>query len=169
MTINPHTMDTIDWEVDKNKVPKTLNTLSILSFIGCGIALIGLLVGIFKKPPSEADLQDMQDKLDRAPAFVQKFTGSHSVEMTRKTIENSFSINLLSAIALALCLYGVIRMRNLKKEGFYIYLLGELVVPLATMIIFVGLGLYGSFALALSILIPVLFIILYATQLKYMS
>ena len=169
MTTNPQSQDTIDWEVDKNKLPGSLNTLSILSFIGCGLGLIGMLIGILRKTPSEADLQEMQDKFDRSPEFLKSIMGSHSVELTRKTIENSFSMNLLGFISIALCLYGVLRMRALKKEGFYIYVIGELVLPLASMIIFTGLGLYGSITLAFAILIPLLFVILYATQLKYLS
>ncbi len=169
MTTNPQSKDTIDWEVDKNKLPSGLNTLSILSFIGCGLGAISMLVSIFKKTPSEADLQTMQDKMDQSPEILKSIMGSHSVELTRKTIENGLAINLLSVIALVLCFYGVLRMRALKKEGFYIYVLGELVLPLATTIIFIGLGLFGSFTLAFLIGIPLVFVILYATQLKHLS
>lgn len=169
MTTIPQSQDTIDWEVDKNKLPKTLNTLSILTFIGCGLGTISLLWGLFKKPLSETDFQDMQDKYDKAPDFVKSIMGSHGVELARKSTENNFSISILTLICIALCLYGAIRMRALKKEGFYIYVVGELILPLATSIIFVGLGLYGSFTLLLFIAIPLLFIILYARQLKYLS
>jgi hypothetical protein len=169
MTTIPQSQDPIDWEVDKNKIPKTLNTLSILSFIGCGFGIIGLVVNLFKKTPTETDFLEMQDKYDKAPDFVKSIMGAHGVEMARKTTENNFSISLLSIIAIALCLYGILRMRALKKEGFYIYVIGELVVPMLTIGIFVGFGLYGGFVLAMSILIPILFIILYAGQLKRLS
>jgi hypothetical protein len=168
MTTIEQSPDTIDWEV-KNKLPKTLNTLSILTFIGCGLGMISPIVSIFKKPISEADLQDMQDKYDKAPDFVKSIMGSHGVEMTRKTMENNFSIMMLTVVGIALCFYGALRMRALKKEGFYIYVIGELVVPFLTIGIFIGFGLYGAFTMAMTVVITALFIILYATQLKYLS
>lgn len=169
MTDIQQTTDAINWEVDKNKLPSTLNVLTILTFIGSGLALISTIWGLFKAPPSETDLQEMQDKLDKAPDFIKSFSGSHLVELTRKSMENRIPIMVLSLVALGLCIYGAIQMRDRKKLGFYLYVIGELFLPFISMAIFIGLDLYGGFALGIAILIPAVFIILYASQLKHLS
>ena len=78
-------------------------------------------------------------------------------------------ILLLVLVACGLCAYGAYMMRQRKKTGFYIYILGEIVVPLAASLVFIGVGSLGGFAVILGILVPLVFIILYATQLKYLK
>lgn len=163
------TTDAIDWEVDKKKLPTTLNVLTILTFIACGLSGISIIVQLIKGPQSDEDLQAMQEKMDKAPSFLKSFMGTHGVEIARKTMENHFSLMILSLVSLGLCAYGAAQMRGLKKLGFYIYLIGELVLPVLTIMIFIGLSYYSATTLLFTFGIPVLFIILYATQLKYLT
>jgi hypothetical protein len=60
-------------------------------------------------------------------------------------------------------------MRRLKKLGFYVYCIGEIVLPLLTMAIFTGTSVFSGLGFMFGILFYVLFVILYATQLKYMK
>lgn len=76
----------------------------------------------------------------------------------------SSSIQGLAAIV---CLIGVFMMWKLKKTGFYIYTLAQ-VVTVAAPFIFVG-GLAGGLMATLGAIFPVIFIILYALNLKHMS
>lgn len=159
----------IDWEVDKKKVPETLNVLTILTFIGSGLfGLIGLW-GLLKPSPTETELQETQERMDKAPDFMKSIIGPHAVEMARKTAENRIPLLVLTVVAIVLCIYGAIQMRALKKQGFYIYVIGEIVIPLISMFVFVGIGLYGGFNLFMSLFFPLLFIVLYATQLKRLN
>jgi hypothetical protein len=169
MTDIQQTTDPINWEVDKNKLPEMLNVLTILTFIGSGLGAITTVWGLLKPPPSEAYLQDMQDKYDKAPDIVKSFMGPHVVDLTRKTMENRIPLLLLAIVGIGLCVYGAMQMRARKKQGFTIYLIGELALPLISMALFVGFGYYTGFSLALNLFLPVLFIILYASQLKYLS
>jgi len=67
-----------------------------------------------------------------------------------------------------LCLIGAIQMRNLKKTGYYYYIVGEL-APIVLMAGLFGATFFGAFSLLLAALISVIFVILYSTQLKYLK
>jgi hypothetical protein len=162
------TNDPINWEVDKTKLPETLNVLTILTFVGSGLGLISSLYGFFHAQESFDKMEQMQGNLDNAPDFMKKFAGPEMLEMLRKSVENRLPIMLLSVAALLLCIYGAIQMRQRKKLGFAIYTIGEL-LPIATSFIFVGLGVFGGWTLAVTLVFPAVFIILYATQLKNLS
>jgi len=59
-------------------------------------------------------------------------------------------------------------MRKLKKPGFTIYIVGD-VVPFISLCLFIGASTLTGFTGLFSIVITLVFVILYATQLKYMK
>jgi hypothetical protein len=82
---------------------------------------------------------------------------------------------VLNLVASLICLFGVIQMWKLKKMGFYLYLVGE-IAPL--IITFATLGFAAMFSFAggfmaliagLMSIFPILFIILYALNLKHLN
>ena len=75
---------------------------------------------------------------------------------------------LLSLVGYALCLYGANQMRQRKKMGFSLYVIGE-IVPVVALFIFIGTGAMMGVTLVTSLIFPAVFIILYATQLKHLS
>ena len=168
MTTIQQSTEPINWEVDK-KIPQTINVLTILTLIASGLEVLYTIWGMFKGGPTEAELQNIQDKYDKSPDLVKSMMGPNAVEMARRTAENRVSLLILGLVAVGLCIYGALQMRKLKKQGFYIYLIGELVVPLIAMCVIIGLSYYTTFTLTISLIVPVLFIILYAAQLKKMS
>ncbi len=117
MTDIQQTTDAIDWEVDKKKLPEMLRVLTVLTFIACGLFSIYPIIQLIKGPQTEADLQTMQDNMDKVPAFLKNFMGTHAVDIARKTMENRIPILVLGLVALALCIYGAIQMRDRKKSG----------------------------------------------------
>jgi hypothetical protein len=159
--------DLLNWEEPK-KLPDMLNVLTILTFVGSGLFACSALYSFLNAQKSYDNIIKMQDKLDDAPAIVKKFMGPDMIELARKSVENRTPILLLTLIAYGLCTYGAIQMRKLKKTGFSIYVLGEL-LPLVTGLIFIGTTSVGGFAYIFTVLILAIFIILYATQLKHMS
>jgi len=167
MTDNQQT-EILNWDEKKNKLPETLNVVSILSLIGCGLGFILSIWGYIGAPKNYEKLQEMQGKLDEMPAYVKKLAGPEALEMSRKSLENRMPILLLSLVGCSICLYGVLQMRARKKVGFSIYTIGEL-LPLVVSIIFLGMASFGGFAIAFGLIIPLVFIILYATQLKHMK
>ncbi len=93
--------------------------------------------------------------------------GPQALEMARKSYESRFPMLIIGLVAIGLCIYGAMQMRTLKKQGFYMWLIGEL-LPVIGGIIFIGMGMFSGLAM-LGLIVPVLFIILYSTQLKYLK
>jgi hypothetical protein len=159
--------DLLDFPEQK-KLPDMLNVLTILTFIWSGLSIILALLGYVKAPENYAAMVKAQDKLDEMPSFVKKMMGPDPVGMSLKMLDNRVAITLLSLAGAGLCLYGALQMRKLKKGGFSVYILGD-IVPLIGTLIFLGTGTLGTFGSILGLVILLIFILLYATQLKYMS
>jgi hypothetical protein len=157
-----------NWDPDKGRLPGTLNTLTILTYIGCGIGLILSLITFIKAQAFYDDLLAKQGNLDNASDFERKMASPERIEMARKMLENKMPLLLLSLVGYALCLYGANQMRQRKKMGFSLYVIGE-IVPVVALFIFIGTGAMMGVTLVTSLIFPAVFIILYATQLKHLS
>ena len=152
---------------EPKKIPDMLNVLTILTFVGSGIGIVSSIWSFFRAQDSYDKMVEAQSKVDTLPDFAKKFVGPEMVEMTHKALENRVPILILSLISFALCIYGALQMRQFKKAGFTIYLVGEL-LPIVATAIFIGIGFFGGFSI-IGYLIYAIFIILYATQLKYLK
>jgi hypothetical protein len=153
---------------EAQKRPEMLNVLTILTFIGSGLGVLSAIYGYFTAASNYAKIQDVQSKLDGASALVKSLTGPDMMELARKSLENRMPIMLLTIAGCLLCAYGAMGMRALRKTGFSFYLVGE-VLPIITSYVFLGLGSFGGFSMVLALLFPIIFIILYATQLKHLA
>ncbi len=151
---------------EKPTLPSGLNVLTILTFIGCALGFIGGFWTYINADKSYKTLQDAQGKMGDAPAWAKGMMGPEMLEMSRKSMENKLPILLLTLVGCALCLYGALEMRKLKKQGFMLWLVGE-VLPLIGGIIFMGMGMFSGFGLA-ALLFPIIFIVLYLVQRKYL-
>ena len=58
-------------------------------------------------------------------------------------------------------------MRKLQKNGYYMWLIGEL-LPIVGTLIFIGIGFFTG-TTGFFLIFPLLFIILYTTQLKHLK
>jgi hypothetical protein len=146
-----------------------LNVLTILTFVACGIFFLLQLYSFANSKKIYDMAMASQQNIDRAPAFVRKMAGPDPIGQATRNYENRVPIFVLGVVCLALCTYGAIQMRKLKKLGFYVYCIGEIVLPLLTMAIFTGTSVFSGLGFMFGILFYVLFVILYATQLKYMK
>ena len=72
------------------------------------------------------------------------------------------SAGILTILGQIFCLIGVFKMRNLNKEGFALYSIGELGVPIGTAML---LGFLPSLP---SLLFGIVFVVLYGTRLGEM-
>ncbi|HET6255212.1 MAG TPA: hypothetical protein VFE32_14120 [Puia sp.] len=152
-----------------NKLPTTLNVLTILTFIYNGLFGFLAIVNFFRAKANYETLAQNPDSIDKLPDFAKRFMGPHPLETARLALENRVPILLIALIGYFLCFYGALQMRKLKKVGFSLYVLGD-IVPFATYI-FIGTdALTGSMAaFVVGIGFLAVFIILYATQLKAMK
>ncbi|MDH7462687.1 hypothetical protein QEG73_15425 [Chitinophagaceae bacterium 26-R-25] len=153
---------------EPKKLPSTLNVLTILTFIWSGITILSSFYSFATAKSGYEKLEKMQGspELENAPEFVKKMTGPEMLEVSRKSMENRVPILLVALIATGLCIYGAVQMRKLLKQGYYVWLIGE-VLPIITTFIFIGAGAFSPFFLFF-LIFPVVFIILYGTQLKHM-
>lgn len=88
--------------------------------------------------------------------------------MAEKAAENAKPIGYSNIILSLLSLFGVWQMWNLKKSGFWMYVAASvagLVVPM----VFLGGGMLTLMSVGFGGLISIVFIILYAVNLKHMS
>jgi hypothetical protein len=145
------------------ELPGTLNTLTILTFIGCGFSYIfALLIYVFTNNAS-----DKIEKMSEAGASQKQ------IDEFLKAADNRGLLLITGIIFTTLCLIGAIQMRKLKKTGYYLYLLGEL-APFIVSAGLIGLTVDTSsiraiIGLIIGTAIPVVFVILYSTQLKHLS
>jgi hypothetical protein len=151
------------------RLPSRLNTLTILTFIGCGIQLLGTLWGYINSKSGYDKLIQLQESgdIDKVPSFMRGMVGPEAVEMARKAYESRVPLLILGLVAAGLCLYGALQMRGLKKQGFVIYVIGEL-LPFVTSLIFIGSGSFSPWSM-IGVVIALVFIYLYYTQLKFMQ
>jgi hypothetical protein len=157
--------DTINFsEEEKPTLSSGLNVLTILTFIGSGIALISAFWTYFTVEKSYQAILKAQENLAEAPAFLKSMMGPDMLETARKSMENKLPIMVLTIVGSALCIYGALEMRKLKKQGFILWLAGE-ILPLVGSVIFLGFGIFKGFGI-IAPLFPVIFIILYAVQRK---
>jgi hypothetical protein len=80
-------------------------------------------------------------------------------------MDNRLPILIIGLLGCFLCFYGALEMRKLKKTGFSIYILGD-IVPFATGI-FIGFDTFATISYGVVLAITILFVILYSSQLKY--
>ena len=153
-------------EGEHPSLPSGLNILTILTFVGCAISLISSIWSYTNADKSYKQLVDSQDKLAEAPAWAKSMMGPEMVEIAKKSMQNKLPILLLGIVATALCIYGAIEMRKLKKQGFILWLVGE-ILPIITGILFIGTGMFSGFGL-IALMFPIVFIVLYLVQRKYL-
>ena len=144
-----------------------LKTLTVLTFIGCAIAYIGLIISIAGWGDYEKQLAQAQDAQEKMGSSGMGKFMQGSVEIIQKSHEHRYILAATGFIFTTLCLLGVMRMRQLRKSGFPLYVVGE-VAPLLVSAVLLGFTFFGGIAMALSAVFTLLFVILYSTQRKYL-
>lgn len=155
-------------EFTDQKLPSSLNVLTILTIIACSIFMLFEIYGFATAKSSYEKTKEVIEsgKVNEMPEMARKFLTPEVLAIQKKKMENKLPILILDVVALALCFYGALEMRKRKKQGFTFWLIGEL-LPLATTAIFLGMNSFSGFA-SLFLLIPVIFIILYAVNRKHL-
>ena len=153
------------------KLPGGLNVLTILTYIGSAISLLGSFYS-FATAKTTFDTKDTAlEKMNspEMPAFAKSMMPdpAHFEEMVTKSYENRIPILLISLIAVGLCIAGAMQMRKRKKQGYLLYVIGEL-LPFVAMIFFIGTFVLTGAGGMIGIGIALLFIILYTMQRKHL-
>jgi hypothetical protein len=149
-------------------LPGMLNVLTILTFIGCGLAYLSACYSFLTNNDPDKQIQKLNEAREKIgdSGFGAKMIDS-SIDMVQKSYDNRYLLLISGLVFTTLCLIGAMQMRKLKKTGYYYYLVGEL-APIVLMAGLFGSSFFGAFALLFATLISVIFVILYSTQLKYL-
>ncbi len=152
-------------EINKPKLPTGLNVLTILTFIACAWELYSNIKNFLGGAKALAELEKAQEKMAEAPSWAKKFAGPEVMEMMQKSLDNKVPILIIGMIGTILCLYGALQMRKLKKEGYLLWLTGEL-LPIIGTVIF--LPVFFNTIFVYFLIFPLMFIILYTFQRKHL-
>ncbi len=152
---------------EPKKLPSGLNVLTILTFIGC--AIFGLLTlctpminKFFLKMMDEAGKSGREIS---AKQMEDMEKGRAAIELTNQHMIPLITIGMAGII---LCFVGALWMRKLKKDGYWIYVVGEL-APILGMFFIMGTAQYTSiWSYIIGIGLPVLFVLLYTMQRKHL-
>lgn len=153
--------------LEKQTLPQRLNVLTILTFIGC--AIFGLFT-IF----TPWILKFSASMLDKASSSGKDLTSKQidDLEKGRAALElsqiNMVPILILGLVGIILCFIGALMMRKLKKDGFWLYIAGQ-IVPLIGNFVLLGTAQFTSAWSYIGLAFPLLFIYLYFTQMKYFT
>ncbi|MCG7857802.1 hypothetical protein [Flavihumibacter sp.] len=156
------------FDKDEKKLPSLLNVLTILTMIGCAIELFFGSLNLINGRKNLERLEEAQASgdMDKVPEFMKSMMGPEALENARLAYENRIPLFIIMVVGIGLCFYGALQMRKLQKTGYFMWLIGE-ILPIIGSLLFIGVGFAGGASFML--LLPLLFIILYTTQLKYLK
>lgn len=151
--------------------PTFITVLCILTFIGSGWASMSNMVSAFTFNIGNTQMQieqisDAAENLDENTTFMSGFLNS-SIEMLKTTAEHGKEIAIISLILSLFSLVGAILMFNLRKLGFYIYTAAQL-LTLIVVPCYSGFSPLIVVGIISSAIPSIIFIILYAVNLKHM-
>ena len=159
------------------KRPQLLTVICILSFIMCGLGLIGGVWSIIQNTP-----ENMAESIEKMRSFSPEMADKMEQQMVDAQDNTYMQISpYLNFVYLLLSFMGTLMLWKLQKKGFYIYLAGELLPYLGfivagkeTMAMMGSAGgsageIAGVVMIGLMLLFDAAFIIMYAVNLKRMN
>ena len=151
----------IDEVAQVKKRPGFLTVISILSFIGIGLAILSSVYSIMT-------LEFTINTLKTNPA-VSMF-GMDLADYIPRLETYGKMVYMITIVANLGCMLGVIMMWRLKRIGFYLYSFFEIFPVILTTILLGNVGgIFGQLGLVFAFIIPIAFIIMYAVNLKHMD
>lgn len=145
-----------------------LKVLTILTMIAC--AWMAFQTISFALNP-DAQLLQMEERIAQSE---EKGISGFWVDMSYKGLdmmhtrkENLMLFAITDLVGLVLCFFGAWQMRKLQKTGFYSWLVGEF-TPWIVSVIIIGNTMFEPMFLT-TLIVPIAFTIMYATQLKNMN
>ena len=153
--------------------PTFLTVICIISYVLLGWNILnGLSGAIFGRitssfvPFVKSIIERDVDLYDVPPGI--RSLVEESFDVAYKAMGHATSISLLSLLLSVIALFGVIMMWQLKKTGFYLYT-GSKIFILLIPVIFLGLNFITFIAVTSTGLFALIFIVLFAVNLKHMK
>lgn len=164
------------FEEQQNKLqrPTFLLVLCILTFIGSGWGTLSNLFSVFTAGLTDSSMQmehysSMLNSMDQgAGSAVLSDILNSTMASLQATFVHAKEIAVVSLVLSVISLLGAILMFQLRRLGFYLYTAAQ-ILALFVLPYFAGFSMYVLIVMFFSGLISLLFIILYAVNLKYMT
>jgi len=164
------------FEEQQNKLqrPTFLLVLCILTFIGSGWGTLSNLFSVFTAGLTDSSMQmehysSMLNGMDQgAGSAVLSDILNSTMASLQATFVHAREIAVVSLVLSVISLLGAILMFQLRRLGFYLYTAAQ-ILALFVLPYFAGFSMYVLIVIFFSGLISLLFIILYAVNLKYMT
>lgn len=153
----------------ENVRPTFLTVLCILTFIGSGWSIYS---GISSYYTADVSYGIVNEQFDRVQEELDNQEGAEAVGKLFQSIGESMSPEkiknngIATSITSLITLIGAILMWGLRKTGFYVYVVGAVAAIIAPITIFGGFA--GAMASGGAAFVGILFIILYALNLKHL-
>ena len=163
------------FEEQQNKLqrPTFLLVLCILTF-GSGWGTLSNLFSVFTAGLTDSSMQmehysSMLNSMDQgAGSAVLSDILNSTMASLQATFVHAREIAVVSLVLSVISLLGAILMFQLRRLGFYLYTAAQ-ILALFVLPYFAGFSMYVGMVMFFSGLISLLFIILYAVNLKYMT
>jgi hypothetical protein len=143
--------------------PKFLTRLCILSFIGNISYFLWTIWGYYSITKSEDFIKNITTSKKETHGIVSEMELS-----LLNAYEHAVPNLIIGLFCACICFYGVLLIWKLKRKGFYIYAIGELIPPIAAFFIG-GDSLIGKTGSALLLLLAVIWIVMYAINFKHLN
>lgn len=152
--------------------PTLLTVICIISFIMGAWSIFGGIKTMTQD--SDAVLQEARSVMEQARADLGDQANGlagrmmdSAMELAENTARNAKKIGISEIVFSLLGLIGVWMMWNLRKNGFWLYVVAA-VAGLAAQFTFMGGGMAALTAVGFTAFFTLIFIILYAVNLKHM-
>ena len=156
------------------KRPTLLTVICILSFLFGAYSLYSdIRLGFTDAAQqdleeAQAQIQESMDQMgDAASSPMVAQMMESAMAMAEKSVEQAKPMAYTGLVLTIIGLIGVWLMWNLRKNGFWLYLISS-IGSLITPVVFLGGGMMTILSVGLIGLVSILFIILYAVNLKHM-
>lgn len=160
-----------------NQRPTFLTVICILTFLGSGYGIINGVSSYINAEEAagaselvedamEEAMEDVDDSQmsDSQMEFMEKMTSGIAESLTVDNIKKGSIVNVLSCL---MTLAGAFFMWNLNRKGFYLYIVGILVMIAGSIVVYGGFmgAIYGG----MMGFVGLVFIAMYGANLKYMN
>lgn len=153
-----------------------LTVLCILTFIGSGFGIVGGLISMGTSKVTTAMMDQSKTTLDSLTASMGeenkesqaalKLMNTFTKDFDAKKIRNNSIGQIFASI---FCLLGALLMWKLKRNGFFLYLLGTIVGIAVPFLVFGTDSLMGILTSSWTAFIGIIFCILYYLNYKELS
>ena len=152
--------------------PTFLTVICILTFIGSGLSLLSNGISLVNGKLTEEQLEDriyeISKTYDKDGPEFQKVITKKSIELQQLNNENFYAITSTNFFVALLALVGAFMMFKLDRRGFGIYILAQ-IIPIVVSFIYFGNNIVSTITSVILIFISLIFIIMYAVNLKHMK